>query len=147
MCTVSETQLREQVERFYDKVRGDPALGPIFAAHVGDWPAHLDRLTDFWSSIMLKSGRYKGNPYAAHLPFASRLDTALFQRWLALWAETARELFAEDISCQLVDKASRVANSLMSGLLFRPEDSGSNALLPDSAADLRPSAANGSVRC
>ncbi|WP_332719655.1 group III truncated hemoglobin [Pelagibacterium mangrovi] len=119
MATLTETGLREQVERFYEKVRVDDALGPIFADHVADWPSHLDRLTDFWSSIMLTSGRYKGNPYAAHLPFSARLDTALFERWLTLWSETARELFADETALRLEDKANRVANSLIAGMLFR----------------------------
>jgi len=121
MAPLTEVELREQVERFYEKVRADEALGPIFADHVADWPSHLDRLTDFWSSIMLTSGRYKGNPYAVHLPFSVRLDTALFERWLVLWSETARELFADDIASRFEDKAGRVANSLIAGLLFRPE--------------------------
>lgn len=120
MAPLTEVELREQVERFYEKVRADEALGPIFADHVADWPSHLDRLTDFWSSIMLTSGRYKGNPYAVHLPFSARLDTALFERWLVLWSETARELFADDIASRFEDKARRVANSLVAGLLFRP---------------------------
>lgn len=121
MAPLTQVELREQVERFYEKVRADDALAPIFADHVVDWPSHLDRLTDFWSSIMLTSGRYKGNPYAAHLPFSSRLNTALFERWLLLWSETARELFAEDVASRLEDKAGRIANSLVAGLLFRPE--------------------------
>ena len=42
-------------------------LGPIFNNAIADWPEHLEKLTAFWSSVMLTSGRYKGNPMAAHL--------------------------------------------------------------------------------
>lgn len=121
MAVLTEIQLRKQVERFYEKIRNDSILGPVFADHVADWPQHLDRLTDFWSSIMLTSGRYKGNPYAAHLAFSSRLNRAMFERWLALWSETAHELFADNVASLLEEKADRIANSLVAGLLFRPK--------------------------
>lgn len=134
MAPFSESALRRQVEQFYEKVRAGEALGPIFADHVTDWPDHLDRLTDFWSAVMLSSGRYKGNPYAAHLPFSSRIDVALFEQWLALWSETARELFTDDIAIQLEMKASRIANSLASGLLFQPGMVSPNRPIADEVA-------------
>ena len=118
---LSDVTLRTQVERFYDRVRADMTLAPLFADHVKDWDAHLDRLTDFWSSIMLTSGRYKGNPFRAHLPFANQLTAQLFGRWLELWSQTARETFPEDIAAQLELKARRIAQNLMTGLLSQPE--------------------------
>jgi hypothetical protein len=52
----------------YAKVRADSELGPIFKRAIpGDWGPHLATMHDFWSSIMLTSGRYKGNPVAVHL--------------------------------------------------------------------------------
>ena len=47
---VDEDSLRLLVADFYDRVRADPVLGPVFEGAVTDWPAHLDRLTAFWSS-------------------------------------------------------------------------------------------------
>ena len=65
---ISENAIRHLVDTFYAKVRADPALGPIFErAIAGDWGPHLARMRDFWSSVMLTSGRYKGNPVAVHL--------------------------------------------------------------------------------
>lgn len=118
---LSELTLRKQVERFYDRIRADAVLAPIFADHVKDWDAHVDRLSNFWSSIVLISGRYKGNPHRAHLPFAQQLTPDLFARWLDLWSQTARENFSEDIAAQLEFKAQRIARSLMSGLLSEPD--------------------------
>jgi hemoglobin len=116
----THAQLRTLIDAFYERVRADERLGPIFAAHVSDWEAHSARLTDFWSSLMLGSGRYKGNPFAMHQPFAGHLDVALFERWLELWALTTAEQFPEDLAAEFQRKARRVAESLKAGLLFDP---------------------------
>ena len=113
-------QLRPLVEAFYRRVRQDDRLGPIFEAHVEDWDEHLALLTDFWSSLMLSSGRYKGNPFAQHKPFAGELDVALFERWLGLWRVSTDEMFPAEIAAEFQRKARRVAESLKAGLLFDP---------------------------
>jgi hemoglobin len=114
-------QLRDLVDAFYSRVRADAQLGPIFERHVDDWDEHLERLTDFWHSLMLTSGRYKGNPFNAHKPFAGELDVALFERWLDLWREATEEAFPNEIADRLQFKARRVAESLKAGLLFDPQ--------------------------
>jgi hemoglobin len=116
----THVQIRGVIDAFYTRVRADPALGPIFSAHVTDWDAHSERLTDFWSSLMLGSGRYKGNPFAMHQPFAGELDVALFERWLELWAIATGEHFPLDLAVEFQRKARRVAESLKAGLLFCP---------------------------
>ena len=65
----------------------------------------------FWSSIMLTSGRYSGTPVKKHtdLPF---FDLALFERWLELFEETAREIYTEDIVLQYQQKSQNIARSL-----------------------------------
>ena len=116
----THAQLRTLIDAFYERVRADERLGPIFAAHVADWDAHSERLTDFWSSLMLGSGRYKGNPFGMHQSFAGDLDVALFERWLELWTITTAEQFAPDLAAEFQRKARRVAESLKAGLLFDP---------------------------
>jgi hemoglobin len=68
---------------------------------------------------MLTSGRYKGNPMGAHLRHAGQIEPAMFERWLALWGETARELLEPDSAAAIVAKAERIAESLQLGLFFR----------------------------
>jgi hypothetical protein len=64
---ITEQAIRRLVDGFYLKVRANPDLGPIFARAIpGDWEAHLATMRNFWSSVMLTSGRYKGNPVAVH---------------------------------------------------------------------------------
>jgi len=89
----SEADIRLLVDGFYAKVVADALLGPVFNgfAHV-DWPRHLPVMYDFWSSLLLGTTRYHGQPFAKHLPLP--IATAHFQRWLALFEATLAELFA-----------------------------------------------------
>lgn len=64
---IDEVALGRLVSAFYARVREDEELGPIFNDAIHDWPEHVTTLTAFWSSVMLTSGRYKGNPMMAHL--------------------------------------------------------------------------------
>jgi hemoglobin len=118
---VSEDGIRRLVDAFYARVRQDAELAPIFARAIpGDWGPHLDKMYAFWSSVMLTTGRYKGNPLAKHFALPG-MQPALFERWLALFNETANELFDDDISAEFRAKAARIAESLMLGLFYRPD--------------------------
>lgn len=107
---VSEAQISTLVDAFYAKVRRDPEIGPIFNAIVDDWPHHLALLKDFWSTVLLATGRYKGNPMMKH--FQLGLDPPHFERWLALFAETAREVFPPDSAAFVIEKSHRIAQTL-----------------------------------
>jgi hemoglobin len=108
------------VDRFYARVREDAELGPIFNGAVGDWPEHLRTLSKFWSSVMLGSGTYKGNPMAVHLRHIEAITPELFQRWLGLWHEVTSESLPPAAAAALQEKAGRIAESLQAGLWFRP---------------------------
>jgi len=116
---IDEAGLERLVHAFYARVREDAELGPIFNSAISDWPEHLGKLTAFWSSVMLTSGRYKGQPVPAHLKHRDRIDPALFRRWLALWGETARQLMTPEAAAALEAKAARIAESLQLALFFR----------------------------
>ncbi|MEO9132159.1 MAG: group III truncated hemoglobin [Sphingomonas sp.] len=126
---IDEEGLSRLIPLFYDKVRQDPELGPIFNDAIADWPEHLDKLVSFWSSVMLTSGRYKGNPVIAHLKHRPRLTPALFDRWLALWAETTAGAMQPAAAAALQAKAARIAESLQLALFFKLDP----APLPDRA--------------
>ena len=123
---MTEQQLSDLVHEFYRKVREDAVLGPVFHP-IPDWPAHLERMAEFWSSVMLGSGRYKGNPMMAHLKHKAAIDPSMFERWLGLWRETALEMFDPDAAIALVSKAERIAESLQLGLFFKIEPRGAVA--------------------
>jgi hemoglobin len=118
---ITEQDIRRLVDEFYVKVRADRELGPIFERAIpGDWGAHLATMRDFWSSVMLTSGRYKGNAVAVHQRVKG-IDLHLFDRWLALFDQTCGELFNEAIATAFRAKATRIAESLKLALFYRPD--------------------------
>lgn len=120
-AAVSEQQIRQLVDVFYGKVRSDRELGPIFERAIpGDWGPHLRTMYDFWSSVMLTTGRYKGNPVAIHQRIEG-LEIGLFDRWLALFGESCDELLDEETAGLFWLKAVRIAESLKLALFYRPD--------------------------
>ena len=118
---ISEDVIRRLVDQFYTKIRLDPELGPIFEHAIGgDWEPHLAKMRDFWSSVMLTSGRYKGNPVAVHLRVEG-IASQLFDRWLKLFGETCGELFDASVAEAFQVKAARIAESLKLALFYRPD--------------------------
>ncbi|QKC99045.1 group III truncated hemoglobin [Mesorhizobium sp. NZP2298] len=106
------------VRKFYSRVRKDERLGPVFAREiVGDWEPHLEKMTDFWCSVILKSGDYHGRPVPAHLKLKN-VTEADFEIWLALFGETASELFTAEIAAVFVERAERIATSLKLAMFF-----------------------------
>jgi len=119
---VSEEDLGRLIPLFYARVRADPEIGPLFNDAIDDWPAHLDRLIAFWSSVMLTTGRYKGSPMAAHIRHKARITPAMFDRWLALWDRATEEIVGPSAAASLQRKAARIAESLQLALYFRLDD-------------------------
>jgi hemoglobin len=117
-ATVTEDELRRLVDGFYARVRTDAVLGPVFNPAVSDWPEHLEKLSHFWSSIMLTSGKYHGNPMAAHYKHLAKITPEMFARWLTLWRETTAEVVPQ-AAPELQAKAARIAESLKLALFFR----------------------------
>src|ERR1700747_2582280 len=121
MNSLTENQIVALVDNFYAKVRHDDVLAPIFERAIApdSWPVHLAKMYDFWSSVMLTTGRYKGNPLAVHL-CVDGLEAGMFARWLALFRATAEELFAPELAASFREKSERIAESLKLGLFYRP---------------------------
>lgn len=109
------------VEAFYARVRADAELGPIFNGAIVDWPEHLGKLASFWSSVMLTTGRYKGQPVPAHLKHRDAITPELFARWLGLWTDVTTEMMVPDAAQVLQAKAARIAESLQLAMFFRPD--------------------------
>jgi len=118
LAGINEAAIASLVARFYGKARRDPTIGPLFEAAVVDWDEHLGKLCDFWSSVMLTTGRYKGNPMATHLKHP--IEPEFFDRWLGLWHETADEVFVPETAALFGLKAENIATSLKLALFYRP---------------------------
>lgn len=118
---LDDAALAGLVDAFYAQVRTDPELGAMFngAIAADDWPAHLGRMAQFWSSVMLGSGAYHGNPVAAHMRHRDAMNPAMFARWLTLWEDTARQCLSPQDALAVQVKARRIAESLQLALFFR----------------------------
>ncbi|UGV27019.1 group III truncated hemoglobin [Rhodopseudomonas boonkerdii] len=112
--SLNEENIALLVHTFYSRAREDEVLGPIFNAAVADWNHHLAQISDFWSSMMLKTGRYNGRPMRPHLMLP--LTGAHFDRWLALFEPTTREIFDADVADAIILRARRIADSFEMGI-------------------------------
>jgi hemoglobin len=113
---VTEAMIHELVHAFYDRVRDDPSLGPIFNRVIDDrWDEHLAKLCDFWSSVLLMTGRFKGAPMPAHARIPD-IQPAHFERWLALFDDTARRVCPPQAAELFAAKSRMIAQSLQMGI-------------------------------
>ena len=112
---VTEDMISEVVDTFYTRVRQDEVLGPIFNRIVDDWPEHLAKLKDFWSSVLLMTGRFKGRPMAVHVGIPD-IERSHFERWLSLFGETVTELCPPPAAAVFREKAAMIAESLQLGI-------------------------------
>lgn len=120
---IDEELIGTLVEEFYAAVRKDELLGPVFAARIADWTEHLAKLREFWSSVVLMTGRYKGRPMPVHAAIAEISDMH-FERWLAIFRETARNVCPPQAAALFIDRSERIAESLRLGIaLSRGDDS------------------------
>jgi len=111
---INEAMIERLVRAFYAKIRQDPLLGPVFDERITDWEPHLQRMCAFWSSVALMSGVYHGRPMEKHLPLP--VDARHFDRWLALFDETAHEVCPPAAAAHFIERAHRVAESLELGI-------------------------------
>ena len=115
-----EAEIETLVRDFYSRIRADEVLGPIFARVIGDdWEPHLQKMFAFWSSVMLMSGRYKGQPMVAHIRL-KQVRPEHFDRWLSLFEEATHRNCTPDTAAAFLEKARRIAESLKLGMFFNP---------------------------
>ena len=96
------------VDEFYDKVRGDELIGPVFAAVIsGDWQPHLDRMYAFWNAALFGVPGFKGNPFAKHAPLP--IAPEHFDRWLELFSITINDHFKGPMAEETKHRAGLMA--------------------------------------
>lgn len=118
LCT--EEEITQLVYGFYDSVRRDEVLGPIFERHVKSWDTHLPVMVDFWSSALRGTARFRGSPMPKHAALPG-LSIELFQRWLGLFRETTAALPNQALAEKANDLAKRIAQSLWYGYQMSQE--------------------------
>ena len=116
----TRTDIERLVDRFYEKVKADDLLGPVFndIARV-NWERHLPVMYDFWDNTILFSGTYSGNPMLLHQLLHDRfaLTEAHFERWIDLFNTTTDELFTGDNASMAKHRAKSIAAVIRSNVL------------------------------
>lgn len=102
-------QVEELVVAFYAKVREDTLLAPFFAEV--DWAHHTPRIVAFWSSMLLGTASYAGDPMAPHRTLHQRMPMGPqhFQRWLQLFHATVQERFEGPKADEALNRATSIA--------------------------------------
>ncbi len=134
---VDDAMIGRLVDEFYGRVRRDAFIGPVFAANVNDWEPHLSKMRDFWSSITLMSGRYKGKPIPIHSALPE-INEAHFSRWLDLFREAAAKVCPPEAAALFIDRAERISESLQLGIAFHRDATRARADAQSAAADRLP---------
>ena len=59
--------IKLMVNAFYDQIRENEVLGPIFNGIIQDrWSQHLEKMYNFWQTILLEEHTYIGSPFHHH---------------------------------------------------------------------------------
>lgn len=113
--SITPDEIARVVARFYASIRAHPGLGPVFAAHVADWPAHEAKIAGFWRNAILHERSYDGNPLAAHRQ-AGNVQPGMFEPWLALFDAALAEELSPEQAAAWSALAHRIGRSLRAGV-------------------------------
>lgn len=112
---ITAEQIDAVVATFYDAIRHHPGLGPVFAVHVTDWPAHEAKISRFWRNAILFERSYDGNPFAVHQA-AGNVRAQMFEVWLGLFDSVLRRELPADLATAWSELAHRIGRGLRMGV-------------------------------
>jgi len=108
--------IKKLVFTFYEKVKQDETLGPIFNTIITNWDDHIERLTDFWETNLLFVTKFKGNPIKVHNQVdqfcKNQITNIHFGIWLRLWINTIDQLYAGDLATLAKNRARKMGTTL-----------------------------------
>jgi hemoglobin len=109
--------IKKLVDAFYEKVREDELLGPIFNDRIqGRWPQHLEKMYAFWQTLLLNEHTYFGSPFPPHAQLPVSGDH--FKKWIELFAQTIDELFTGEKANEAKWRAGKMAEIFESKIEF-----------------------------
>ncbi|MCJ1901781.1 MULTISPECIES: group III truncated hemoglobin [Paracoccus] len=112
---VTPEQIDRVVATFYAAVRRHEVLGPVFAAHVADWPEHEAKIARFWRNAILYERGYDGNPMQVHMRTGD-VKAQHFAPWLMLFDETLRRTLPPETAKAWSALAHRIGAGLRMGV-------------------------------
>lgn len=113
------------VSSFYTKVRANEKIGHFFNETIDDWPAHLEKLTDFWETNLFMVSKFRGNLMRAHKEVDENFDHSIEQKhfgeWLNMWHQTVDELFDGERANIAKNRARNMAHNLFMNIYMSRE--------------------------
>ena len=99
--------IKLMVDTFYDNVREDQLLGPVFDSKIKDWNKHLANMYNFWESLLLQNPVYGGAPFAKHVGLP--VNEEHFKTWTTLFDQTIDNLFQGPKADEAKMRAGKIA--------------------------------------
>lgn len=115
---VTPEEIDRVVTTFYAAIREHPGLGPVFAAHVTDWPAHEAKIAGFWRNAILFERSYDGNPLEVHQR-AGNVRPGMFDPWLGLFDSVLKRELRPETAAAWSALAHRIGRGLRYGVVER----------------------------
>jgi len=121
--------IKHFVDAFYSKVRIDELLGPVFAQRIpsGNWQPHLNRMYDFWNTVLFFQKAYKGNPFSKHVGMA--IEERHFNRWTHLFKTTIDEAFVGPRAEETKNRIDKMALLFMRKLDYLKHNPGFKSII------------------
>lgn len=114
--------IKQLVDCFYDKIRVNELLGPIFNHIIQDrWPEHLEKMYRFWQTILLEEHTYQGSPFLPHAKLP--INKTHFNEWLRVFNQTVDEHFKGEKAEQAKWRANRMALMFMAKIEYYQNNS------------------------
>ncbi|MFV0607250.1 MAG: group III truncated hemoglobin [Niabella sp.] len=112
------------VNTFYDNVRTDDLIGPIFNGKIEDrWPEHLEKMYRFWQTVLLDEHTYFGSPFPPHANLP--IQEEHFDVWLSIFNFTVDKLFKGEKADEAKWRAGKMANMFITKINYYRTSSGS----------------------
>ncbi len=104
--------IKIMVDVFYQKVREDKLLAPIFNFRLSThWEPHLEKMYTFWNAALFGVKGYNGNPFIKHATM--ELGEEHFERWMNLFSETVNTHFEGPVAEDAKTRAGIMASMFM----------------------------------
>lgn len=119
--TIEDIQLL--VNTFYDRIRKDELLGPIFDGIIQNkWPEHLEKMYRFWQTVLLEEHTYFGSPFPPHAKMP--VNKTHFDQWVGLFSMTVDELFVGETANRAKWQGERMATMFQYKIAYYQDQSG-----------------------
>lgn len=109
------------VDAFYSQVQKDDLIGIIFEKQIQDrWPVHLEKMYQFWETILLSKSTYTGKPFPPHAVLP--LDKKHFERWLQIFESTIDSHFSGLKADEAKWRAHRMAEMFLKKIQYMQQN-------------------------